>query len=101
MANGWEKKGKYLYEHSITKSWLGIKKRKYIKSPITQIDDFDRFNNKWIKGTRIWSLIVKDSRGDIEFADSTITQSEIFKKAIAYMKTYPSKIVQHNFMFNP
>ena len=54
MVNGWKKKGKFLYEHDITNSWLGIKKRRYTSSENAQIDDFDRYDNKWKKDVNLW-----------------------------------------------
>ena len=91
MVNGWKKKGKYLYENSITKWWIGIKKRK-----ITQLDDFDRLNGKWIKNSNLWNLKVKRPNGDIEYGVTANTQADIFKKAISYMRKYPSKTYQFN-----
>ena len=85
------KKENIFYEHSITKWWIGIKKRK-----ITQLDDFDRLNGKWIKNSNLWNLKVKRPNGDIEYGVTANTQADIFKKAISYMRKYPSKTYQFN-----
>ena len=96
MVNGWKKKGKFLYEHDITNSWLGIKKRRYTSSENAQIDDFDRYNNKWKKDVNLWILSVKTHNGDVEYGANAKTQADIFKKATSYMRKYPSKTYQSN-----
>lgn len=78
MVNGWKKKGKYLYEHSITKWWIGIKKK--------QIDYYKEG----------WVLTVKRPNGDIEYGVTARTQTDIFKKATSYMRKHPSKAYQSN-----
>lgn len=79
MVNKWIKKGKFLYEHKITKSWIGIKKQ-----------DIDYYKKGWVAK-------VKRPNGDIESGMSAKTQKEILKKVKEYMREHPSKAYQYNY----
>jgi len=79
MVNGWNKKGKFIFEHKITKWWIGIKKK-----PI------DYYKEGWV-------LTVRRPNGDIEYGATAKTRIEIYRIANSYMQKHPSKAYQHNF----